>query len=121
MKTVLIVDDEFDLTGTLRAILETAGYRAEACHNGKQALQRMASSPKPDLVLLDIMMPVMSGLEVLHEMRKAELVDIPVILMSSAPLRIPGDEYSFHSMLHKPFSMTKLLNKTEQILGYPAT
>jgi CheY-like chemotaxis protein len=53
MKTILVVDDEFDLAATLQAILEGEGYRVETCSNGREALERLRGAPRPDLVLTE--------------------------------------------------------------------
>ena len=88
MKTILVADDEFDLAGTLRAILEGEGYSAEVCTNGREVLERLKAR-KPDLVLMDVMMPLMSGYDVLREMKRTPGLDgIPVVLMSAAPTRV---------------------------------
>jgi CheY-like chemotaxis protein len=117
MKTVLLVDDEFDLTGTLRAILEGEGYRAETCSNGKEALECLRKS-RPDLVLMDVMMPVLSGFEVLRSMRQTpELDGVPVILMSSAAPGVKQEEYGWQAFLRKPFSLPALLGTVEGLIG----
>ena len=61
MTTVLVVDDEPLIAMALEAALEDAGYRVATAANGRQGLERLAEGPRPDLVLLDMMMPVMNG------------------------------------------------------------
>lgn len=120
MKTVLVVDDEFDLTSTLRAILEGEGYRVDTCDNGKAALERLKLS-KPDLVLMDVMMPMLSGLEVLKLMRQTPgLQTIPVILMSSMPPSVKRADYQWQVFLRKPFSLSALLKAMEKLQGETA-
>ena len=58
MKSILVVDDEFDLTSTLRAILEGEGYHVETCADGREALERLREA-KPDLMLMDVMLPLL--------------------------------------------------------------
>ena len=117
MKTILVVEDEFDLSGTLRAILEGEGYRVMTCPNGKEALERMQTA-RPDLVLMDVMMPMLSGLDVLRTIRRmAGLEAIPVVLMSSA---FPGgkpEESSWQAFLRKPFSLSALVGTIERLIG----
>jgi CheY-like chemotaxis protein len=108
MKTILVVDDEFDMTGTLRAILEGEGYRVETCADGREALDRV-SVARPDLIIMDVMMPVLSGFEVLLAMRRTSgLETIPVILMSSVMLGVKRDEYRWQAYLRKPFRLDDL-------------
>ena len=120
-KTVLVVDDEFDLASTLRAILEGEGYGVETRSNGREALDRLtAPGPKPDLVLVDVMMPLLSGCEVLKAMRQsAELKSVPVVLISSVPPAVRREEYGWQAVLHKPFSMHALLKAVQNSVGSP--
>jgi len=119
MKTILVVDDEFDLAGTLRAILEGEGYRTEGCSNGRAALERLKSF-KPDLLLMDVMLPFLSGLEVLKVMKQTpELDGIPVILMSSVPPGVKQKDYRWDSFLRKPFSLNEVVKAVRESLGTP--
>ena len=120
MKSVLVVDDEFDLTNTLRAILEGEGYRVETCANGREALDRLRAAP-PDLVLMDVMMPLASGLEVLQEMRRSPgLEQVPVILMSVIAPSVKRTEYAWHAFLRKPFSLQALVKTVRELASEPA-
>ena len=113
MKTVLVVDDEFDLTSTVRAILEGEGYRVEVCANGREALERLKAA-RPDLVLLDVMLPVVDGYGVLREIRQsAELADVPVVLMNSFPPKRDGSG-DWQGFLRKPFTLGTLLDAVRQ-------
>lgn len=119
MKTILVIDDEFDLTGTLRAILEWEGYRAETCADGKEALERLEGS-KPDLVLMDVMMPSLGGLDVLRAMRQTPHLDgVPVVLMSSVPPGVKQEAHRCQGFLHKPFSLQTLVATVEKLIGKP--
>jgi two-component system phosphate regulon response regulator PhoB len=119
MKTVLVVEDEYDLLATLRAILEGEGYATRACTDGKEALERIRSE-KPDLLLMDMMLPRVSGEAIARTMRSdPELDRIPVVLMSAAP---PGDERQTahcRAFLRKPFSLTTLLDTVRSLIGRP--
>lgn len=119
MKTILVVDDEFDMTGTLKAILEGEGYRVETCPDGREALACLRAS-KPDLVLMDVMMPFMSGFEVLQAMRQTPGLDeVPVVLMSSVGLGVRREDYQWQSFLSKPFSLDTLIQTVGTLLGDP--
>lgn len=121
MKTVLVVDDEFDLANTLRAILEAEGYRAETCSDGREALDRLRSdapASKPDLVIMDVMMPRVSGLEVLRAMRQSPDLDgVPVILMSAMTPSVSRDEYRWQAFLRKPFTLQAVVKAVHQHAG----
>ncbi len=117
MKTVLIVDDEFDLSGTLRSILEGEGYRTDVCANGKEALAHLAAH-QPDLLVMDVMMPLVSGIEVLRTMRQTPGLDrIPVILMSSVQPGVRREDYGWQAFLRKPFSLEALVKSVEGLIG----
>lgn len=118
MKTVLVVDDEFDLTSTLKAILEHRGYRAETCSSGREALECLRHH-RPDLVLLDVMIPLGSGYEVLDRLREIpDLIETPVVLMNSVS---PPDSrpVQWEAFLKKPLSIPTLLETVQGLIGQP--
>ena len=119
MKTVLVADDEFDLAGTLRAVLEGEGYTAEVCSNGQETLDRLRAR-KPDLLLMDVMMPLMSGYDVVKVMKQTpELNGIPVVLMSAAPARVKPTEFRWDGFLRKPFSLEAFVRTVADLIGEP--
>ena len=81
MKTILIVDDERDFCTLLSDSLSMEGYRLFTAHNGRKALERVAKKT-PDLVLLDIKMPGMNGIEVLKRIKKVK-EETPVIILTA--------------------------------------
>lgn len=86
---VMVVDDEPDIRETLREAVEMAGCTAVLAANGADALELMTSS-RPCMVIVDLMMPVMTGLELLHAMQQVPaLADVPVVISTSAPRRAP--------------------------------
>ncbi len=102
---ILIVDDNDELRETLGEALDLAGYRVRKAENGKIGL-RLASEEPPALILLDLMMPVMSGWEMYDAMMDdPKLRGVPVVVISAAPEpRLPG-------VLHfsKPIAVSELL------------
>lgn len=119
MKSILVVDDEFDLVGTLRSILEEEGYGTASCSNGRAALDRLGSH-KPDLLLMDVMLPYLSGLEVLRTMKETPDLDgIPVVLMSSVPPGVKQRDYGWDAFLRKPFGLEDLLRTVREFAGPP--
>lgn len=84
MKTILVVDDEKDLREALTTSLTSAGYTVVTANDGKEGLA-LAQAEKPDLILLDIVMPHVNGHEMLHELRRdAWGKNVPVILLTNA-------------------------------------
>lgn len=105
MASVLVVDDEFGITEVLDALLTDAGHHVRRAINGLQALE-IVHEQRPDLVLLDMMMPIMDGPTTLKAIRSNPgSASVPVILMSSLPLekvvQMVGE--SFQGILTKPF------------------
>jgi CheY-like chemotaxis protein len=87
---LLVVDDDPAIRETLADLLQDEGYVVMTAINGKEALTRLrAGSARPCVILLDLMMPVMSGAEFYAEMRSdPALADIPVVVISAEPLRL---------------------------------
>ena len=119
MGPILIVDDEFGIVEVIRDFLQDEGYRTAIALNGRQALDFMATE-RPALVLLDYMMPVMNGGEVLEVMKRtSELRDIPVVLMSASPPKLwQGLPASL--FLLKPFGLDELITAVRQATGKPS-
>lgn len=121
MKALLIVDDEFALVETLKDFLEDAGYRVETAGNGQEGLEVMQRI-RPDLVLTDLMMPIMGGKEMIATMRSdPQLASIPVILMSAARRQIamaPGEAFpAVSGFLRKPFLLQSLMDALIRLIG----
>jgi CheY-like chemotaxis protein len=112
------VDDEFGIADTLSSILTDEGYRVVVAMNGEQGLARMAEV-MPDLVLVDFMMPVMSGPEMVREMRaSADLRAIPVVMMSAVAEAMVREECEFTAFLRKPFDLEALLKIITSLAGH---
>jgi two-component system, OmpR family, phosphate regulon response regulator PhoB len=116
---VLVVEDEAALVTMLRYNLEKNGFRVEEAGDGEEALMRIAET-QPDLVLLDWMLPVMSGIEVCRQIRRRAVSrDLPVIMVSARTedqdavrgLNLGADDY-----ITKPFSMDALLARMRALL-----
>ena len=109
MTTILIVDDESDIRSALRIYLKPEGYDLREAEDGKQALD-VLHNEKIDLVLLDIMMPVMDGIETISKLR--EFTNVPVIFLSAKSedtdkvmgLNVGADDY-----ITKPFNPTEVI------------
>ncbi|GMV27695.1 MAG: DNA-binding response regulator [Phycisphaerae bacterium] len=118
-KTILIVDDERDLVDLLAINLQKAGYQTLAAFNGRQALAAIAGTP-PDLILLDLMIPEVSGIEVARRVRTdPATAGIPIVMLTArgtesdqlAGLTMGADDY-----ISKPFSMRVVLARIEAVL-----
>ncbi len=109
---ILIVDDEGEYIEILRERLEFEGYELDSALDGSSGLQKMKSN-KPDILLLDIMMPGQSGLDVYREMLgDPDLADIPVIFLSAFGSELFGDDKVLikdATFLQKPFDVNELI------------
>lgn len=114
---ILLVDDQEDGRELLREVLQQRGFVVAEAENGKTALERMRSMPSPDIVILDLNMPVMSGQELLDVMKAdASLAELPVLvftgnLASKIPLEKP-----VVCQLWKPCTVARLLASVDECL-----
>ena len=112
---ILVVDDEPDITALVAYHLARAGYRVSTAANGQDAL-KAAREERPDVVVLDLMLPRMSGGQLLDQMRQfTSLRDVPVVGMSA--LRLDRDEIAlFDAFVVKPFDRRGLLSAVARAL-----
>jgi len=120
-KTILIVDDELEISELFSEMLTLSGFRVRSSHHFNQAIDLINSSP-PDGIVLDVMMPEKSGLEVLHFVRAhPDYRDIPVIIVSSKGFPEDVEAYEnagANQYLRKPVSFpdfTQAVQKALQI------
>jgi len=117
---ILIVDDEADLAETLAFNLERENYRTKTAHDGRAALSAASASPHPDLILLDLMLPDMSGTEICKKLRAQPATrDIPVIMLTARGEevdRVLGLELGADDYVVKPFSVRELLLRIRAVL-----
>jgi CheY-like chemotaxis protein len=94
LQTILIVDDNLDLCRPMAALLKHRGYISKYATSGEDALKQIATTP-PDLVILDVMMPEMDGLEVLRRLKAQTTTDqIPVVMFSA----VADPEFRTHAL-----------------------
>ncbi len=116
MKHLLLIEDNIEIRENTAEILELAGYKVQTAENGKVGVE-MALKEKPDLIICDIMMPVLDGYGVLHLLNKnPELTGIPFIFLTAKAERSDfrkGMEMGADDYITKPFSDIELLNAVE--------
>lgn len=116
--SVLVVDDEPTISEVVCRYLERAGYTTSVAADGREAL-RLADEQRPDLVVLDIMLPGMDGLEVMRRIRERQAQRSPIILLTAKGeptdrvigLRLGADDY-----VSKPFSPAELVARVDAVL-----
>lgn len=114
---ILAVDDEADIREIVRILLESKGYAVVSMASGNEAIEHISSHPEVDLVIMDIMMPGLSGVEACREIRKYS--SAPILFLTAKTLEpdkaaaydAGGDDY-----LGKPFSQAELLMKVDSLL-----
>ena len=120
MKKILIADDRPEVGELVRVTLEGEDYQVVAAFNGKETLKRVRLE-KPDLVLLDILMPKMDGFEVCRKLKKdPQTKKIPIILLTAKAEEVnqaKGRKVGAREYINKPFSPSALLAKIEKILA----
>jgi CheY-like chemotaxis protein len=118
---ILVVDDEYSIAEVLEAVLADAGHEVVTAANGRQGLERLRER-RPDLVLLDLMMPIMDGSAMLRAMREDPAYrDIPAVVMSSLPETAAADaaEKAYAAFLRKPFKLQAVVDLVNAVLGRP--
>jgi DNA-binding response OmpR family regulator len=116
-QTILVVDDEMQIVRVLRGYLEQAGYRVAVAYDGEQALH-VARRERPDLVILDLLMPRMDGLEATRRLR-VERPDIAIIMLTARVEetdRIVGLELGADDYVTKPFSPREVVARVRAVL-----
>ncbi len=121
--SVLVVDDEPNIVVSLEYLLQRAGYDVRVARDGEEALRAVAAH-KPDLILLDAMMPVRDGYDVCQTLRaNPALKDVRILMLTAKSrdvdqekaLALGADDY-----MTKPFSTRELVERVRRILGDPA-
>lgn len=123
MKKILVIDDELEILLIVSARLKVNGYTVRTAFSGMQGLQK-AKKEKPDLILLDHLMPEMDGGEVLDRLKKDPVTkNIPVVMFTANIKRVKVEEFQMRGAVdcvYKPFISTELLAKVQGILGKKA-
>ena len=115
MSKILLVDDDIELTDLLAEVLRLTGFEVEIANNGQEALDKLNSSHQ--LVLLDVMMPVLNGIETLKKIRQTS--NIPVMMLTARGEeidRVLGLELGADDYLPKPFNDRELVARIKAIL-----
>jgi len=113
---ILVADDEPHIVALLAELLTDAGYRVRTASNGRAALTAVQKQ-MPALILLDTMMPVHSGLEVVRILRAQGYHQLPIIMMSAVRLAEPLNRTGATDFLAKPFLLVEVLACVEHYIG----
>src|SRR5262245_17734932 len=118
-KQILLIEDERGLTDALTYTLQREGYEVTVAHDGQEGL-RKAQTALPDLIILDLMLPVMSGLDVCRELRAGERTrDIPILMLTAKAEetdQVIGFSLGADDYVTKPFSVKVLVQRIKALL-----
>lgn len=123
-KQILLVDDDPDFVEAVRVIVESGGYDVRVAYDGQEGLEAVAEQ-KPDLIVLDVMMPVMNGHEACAQLKGDDATkEIPIILLTAVADRVTTSTYTHRDMLEseaedympKPVEPQELLERIESWL-----
>jgi CheY-like chemotaxis protein len=116
-KSLLVVEDSGLLRGGMKMLLEWEGFRVACAANGAQALKHLRGAARPDLILLDLSMPVLTGWQFLEEQRCDPALDaIPVLVVTGCDGEAPPGAAG---LLRKPFEPEQLLEAIRRCAGVP--
>lgn len=112
---VLIVEDDSDIRDAVASLLERKGFRVRTAEHGAEALDQL-EGPPPDVILLDLRMPVMDGAELVRRLRARGCV-VPVVVMSAhADLEQLTERLDVQAVVRKPFDLHELMSALDQAL-----
>lgn len=123
-KQILLVDDDPDFVEAVRVIVESGGYDVRVAYDGQEGLEAVAEE-KPDLIVLDVMMPVMNGHEACAKLKSEDATrEIPIILLTAVADRVTTSTYTHRDMLEseaedympKPVEPQELLERIKSWL-----
>ena len=118
-KTILIIEDEMNLAELLKFRLEVNGYHVETSYDGHEGVNKIGTM-KPDLVILDVMLPKMDGYEVIRRIKSdSNTKDIPIVVLTARSQNEDLERarnLGAGSVISKPFDPKKLLSEIEKLL-----
>ena len=121
-RTILLAEDHDDNRAALLMVLEHGGYRALGARNGREAVD-MAREHHPDLILMDLAMPVMDGRQAMQELRADErTAAIPIVVLTAMALSVDRDRLvaeGFDGLLIKPCMPPNLVAEVRRMIGPP--
>jgi CheY-like chemotaxis protein len=116
---VLVIEDDPDLRESLVEMLRHHGHRVCEASNGRVALDLLHRNPPPDVIVLDLMMPVMDGIEFLRRARsEAALRELPILVLTASNLPKPAGATD---ALRKPADLDRMLAEVQRYCAHPGT
>ena len=117
VKKIMIVDDEPDIRATVKTILEKDGYKVVSAVNADDCLKKVNAGEKPDLILMDIMMPGTPVREVIPKLGKIKIAYLSVVRTSEAEKEDLMKSKNIVDFIQKPFDINELLKRVKKLIG----
>ena len=115
-KTVMVVDDESDIRATVKTVLEKNGYKVITAVNGDDCLKKLEKT-KPDMILMDIMMPGTPVRQVVEKIKGVKIVYLSVVRTSEAEKEYLLKSKNISDFIQKPFDIDELVRKVKCVIG----
>ena len=116
MSTILVVDDEPAIRAVVTDLLRFEGHTVLSASNGQEALD-IASAERPDLIVMDIMMPLMDGPEALRRLHERGHLKNTLVILASATVRLDQRDFPIQAFLRKPFELDQLIETVARVLS----
>jgi len=114
--SVLLVEDDVEVRTAVAEILELEGFAVDTAIHGQQALDKLRSGAAPSVLLLDLMMPVMNGLELLEHLRRETQLRPPPVIVLSANRGYAAEDLGVEAVVRKPFDLDALMGNIAAVL-----
>ena len=115
--SVLLVEDDAEVRSSVAEILELEGFAVDTAIHGQQALDKLRAGAAPCVLLLDLMMPVMNGLELLEHLREEAELRTPPVIVLSANRGYEAEDLGVAAIVRKPFDVDALVGNIARVLG----
>jgi two-component system OmpR family response regulator len=116
-KTIMVVDDEEDIRSTIKTVLEKKGYTVITASNGKDCLEKLESGDKPELILLDIMMPGIPVKEIVPKIKGIKILYFSSVKMSDEEKKDLEKAGNVVGFIQKPFDINDFVKKVKSLVG----
>lgn len=117
-KTIMVVDDEADIRETVKTVLEKEGYTIITAISGDDALKKVQTGKKPDLILMDIMMPGTPTKDIVPKLAPIKLAYLSVVRTSKAEKEDLMKAKNIADFIQKPFDIKDLVKRVKKIVGW---
>lgn len=117
MKTIMVVDDEPDIRATVKLVLEKNKYNVITAVNADDCLKKIKSGDKPDLILMDIMMPGTPVRDIIPKLSKFKIAYLSVVRTSEAEKEDLMKSKNIVDFIQKPFDINELLKRIKKLVG----